>query len=334
MTQGQLAWYRAMEERGELTPITDRAALDRHVARWDERAPARKPDAPDRLRAEPRGGRLDRDAARTSSAPTRRGCAPSGPAHYGPGVYAQGTNACGDLGTRGRELLRGDGRARHHPRRHPSVRRELPRRARSFPGPVWASHSNCRALVPHSRQFSDDHIRELVAARRGHRRGLRRVDAGARLGARRVDAGPRRRHARDRGRITSTTSARSPATPGTAASDPISTARSDASSVPPTSRRLPISPGSRRCSPRAATARRTSTLDRARQLPAVSAKRVAVARGSTGFRGVPQGSTAGSVPLGSVPPGSVPPGSVPPGSFHWVRLALSRRQWSTSRPWR
>ena len=25
MTQGQLAWYRAMEERGELTPIGDRA---------------------------------------------------------------------------------------------------------------------------------------------------------------------------------------------------------------------------------------------------------------------------------------------------------------------
>jgi membrane dipeptidase len=31
-----------------------------------------------------------------------------------------------------------------------------------FRGPVWASHSNCRALVDHNRQFSDDHIRELV----------------------------------------------------------------------------------------------------------------------------------------------------------------------------
>ena len=27
---------------------------------------------------------------------------------------------------------------------------------------MWASHSNCRSLVPHNRQFSDDHIRELV----------------------------------------------------------------------------------------------------------------------------------------------------------------------------
>jgi membrane dipeptidase len=27
---------------------------------------------------------------------------------------------------------------------------------------VWASHSNCRALVPHNRQFADDQIRALT----------------------------------------------------------------------------------------------------------------------------------------------------------------------------
>jgi membrane dipeptidase len=32
----------------------------------------------------------------------------------------------------------------------------------AFRGPVWASHSNCRTLVPHNRQFSDDQIRALV----------------------------------------------------------------------------------------------------------------------------------------------------------------------------
>jgi membrane dipeptidase len=32
-----------------------------------------------------------------------------------------------------------------------------------FRGPVWASHSNCRALVPHGRQFTDDQIKELIA---------------------------------------------------------------------------------------------------------------------------------------------------------------------------
>ena len=33
MTQGQLAWYRAMEERGELVQIRDTQALDAHLAR-------------------------------------------------------------------------------------------------------------------------------------------------------------------------------------------------------------------------------------------------------------------------------------------------------------
>jgi membrane dipeptidase len=32
-----------------------------------------------------------------------------------------------------------------------------------FEGPVWASHHNCRALVPHNRQLSDEQIRALVA---------------------------------------------------------------------------------------------------------------------------------------------------------------------------
>jgi membrane dipeptidase len=31
-----------------------------------------------------------------------------------------------------------------------------------FKGRVWASHNNCRALVPHNRQFSDEQIRVLI----------------------------------------------------------------------------------------------------------------------------------------------------------------------------
>src|SRR5262245_28166819 len=36
-TQGQLAWYRAMEDRGELAAIRDAAELDRHLAHWNDR---------------------------------------------------------------------------------------------------------------------------------------------------------------------------------------------------------------------------------------------------------------------------------------------------------
>ena len=32
----------------------------------------------------------------------------------------------------------------------------------AFDGPVWASHNNCRALVPHNRQFADEQIQALV----------------------------------------------------------------------------------------------------------------------------------------------------------------------------
>src|SRR3954463_13210854 len=35
-TQGQLAWYRAMEEAGEMVSIRDRQDLDRHLDLWRE----------------------------------------------------------------------------------------------------------------------------------------------------------------------------------------------------------------------------------------------------------------------------------------------------------
>jgi membrane dipeptidase len=169
MTQGQLAWYRAMEERGELTPIADRAALDRHVALWTD---AGLPLDPKKERPEGRshaiGYVLSLEGADSIVTLTHlerayaQGLRAVGPAHYGPGVYAQGTNACGELGARGRELLREmDALGIILDVTHlcdESFRDALDH----FAGPVWASHSNCRSLVPNGRQFSDEQIRELV----------------------------------------------------------------------------------------------------------------------------------------------------------------------------
>jgi membrane dipeptidase len=158
-TQGQLAWYRAMEERGELTPITNREALDAHISGWNATTSA----------VLPIGYILSLEGADSIITPRHlerayaQGLRAVGPAHYGPGVYAQGTNASGGMGPRGHELLR------EMERLHvildathlcdDSFRDALDH----FRGPVWASHSNCRAIVPHNRQFSDDHIRELIA---------------------------------------------------------------------------------------------------------------------------------------------------------------------------
>ena len=156
MTQGQLAWYRAMEERGELAQITDRPSLDAHLERWTARA------------SDPIGYVLSLEGAdslvtlKHLERAYAQGLRAVGPAHYGPGVYANGTDASGDLGTRGRELLREMERlgiildVTHLC--DDSFRDAMDH----FRGPVWASHSNCRALVPHNRQFSDGQIRDLV----------------------------------------------------------------------------------------------------------------------------------------------------------------------------
>src|SRR5262245_28647277 len=159
MTQGQLAWYREMEDRGELVQIRDRDGLDRHLAQLDANGNEKLPI----------GYVLSLEGADSivSMAHLERAYAQGlraiGPAHYGPGVYAQGTDATGDLGQRGRELLR-------HMERlglildvthlcDDSLRDALDH----FGGPVWASHSNCRAIVPHNRQFSDEQLKELIA---------------------------------------------------------------------------------------------------------------------------------------------------------------------------
>ena len=185
-TQGQLAWYRAMEERGELVAIRDVAGLERHLARWNERPPSASAPTESRaatfaLRAtvgkpspEPRheapiGYVLSLEGADSIVTPPHlerayaQGLRAVGPAHYGPGVYAQGTNATGVMGPRGHELLREMERlniildATHLC--DDSFRDAMDH----FQGPVWASHSNCRALVDHNRQFSDDQLRELIA---------------------------------------------------------------------------------------------------------------------------------------------------------------------------
>ena len=156
MTQAQLAWYRAMEEAGELIQIRDAAGLDAHVAASESnRVPVGYVLSLEGADSIVSMRHLERAYA--------YGLRAIGPAHYGPGLYAQGTNATGGIGAKGRELLSEMERlgmildATHLC--DDSFREALDH----FRGPVWASHSNCRALVPHNRQFSDEHLRELIA---------------------------------------------------------------------------------------------------------------------------------------------------------------------------
>jgi membrane dipeptidase len=157
-TQGQLAWYRAMVDAGELTQITDARGLDAHLTAWQTSAGAGSI-----------GFVLSLEGADSIITPAylerayASGLRAVGPAHFGPGTYAQGTNATGGLGARGRELLDEMARlgvildATH------LCDESFWEALDHFDGPVWASHNNCRALVPHHRQFSDDQLRALIA---------------------------------------------------------------------------------------------------------------------------------------------------------------------------
>ena len=164
MTQAQLAWYRAMEERGELVQIRDRAGLDRHVDIW-ARVGSGQLEA-GRLQAI--GYILSLEGADSILTPKHlerayaQGLRAIGPAHYGPGRYAYGTNSTGDLGTQGRELVKEMERLGIILDVTHLCDESLRDALDHFNGPIWASHSNCRALVAHNRQFSDDQIRELI----------------------------------------------------------------------------------------------------------------------------------------------------------------------------
>jgi membrane dipeptidase len=159
-TQGQLAWYRSMEEIGELVQITNRKTLD-------EQFEAGSSAAPGIAATHPIGYILSLEGADSIitlhhlERAYLQGLRAVGPAHYGPGTYAQGTDASGGLGVRGRELLKEMQRLGIILDVTHLCDDSFWEALDHFDGPVWASHSNCRTLVPHNRQFSDEQFRAL-----------------------------------------------------------------------------------------------------------------------------------------------------------------------------
>ena len=184
MTQAQLAWYRAMEEAGEMVAITSGAQLEAHLARWSAASDcgselARDSSAGSREQARshssepaasdlPGGYIRSLEGADSLITLAHLECAHAdglravGPAHYGPGVYAQGTSTEGPFPARGLELLRAmDALGMILDVTHLSDECFW-QALKLYRGPVWASHHNARALVPHQRQLGDDMFRALV----------------------------------------------------------------------------------------------------------------------------------------------------------------------------
>lgn len=158
-TQGQLAWYQAMVEKGEMTQIRNKAELENHVALWENGKENSQKPIGFILSLEGADSIISLDYLEKAY---ESGLRALGPAHYGPGRYAYGTDASAPLNQQGKELLRKMDElgiildATHLCDLAFWDALEI------FQGPVWASHNNCRALVDHNRQFSDDMIKALV----------------------------------------------------------------------------------------------------------------------------------------------------------------------------
>lgn len=158
-TQGQLAWYRAMEDAGEMRMLRNRAELDDHLIQWNQQTADASVPVGYILSLEGADSLVDLDYVDVAY---NNGLRAIGPAHYGPGRYANGTDATGKMKENGLALLR----------KMESLNIILDathlcddafwQAMDHFNGPVWASHNNCRALVNHNRQFSDDMIRVLI----------------------------------------------------------------------------------------------------------------------------------------------------------------------------
>jgi membrane dipeptidase len=158
-TQGQLAWYKEMEAAGEMQMISNQHDLSTHLEYWRTTTDQKKKIGY-LLSLEGADSLITTEHLHRAFA---YGLRAIGPAHYGPGRYANGTDSTGRLNAHGKDLLREMSSlgiildATHLCDDAFWDAMDL------FNGNVWASHNNCRALVNHNRQFSDDMIRALIS---------------------------------------------------------------------------------------------------------------------------------------------------------------------------
>lgn len=158
-TQGQRAWYQTMEDAGELTLIDSLPALEKHLIDWNNGSDKSRKAVGYMLSLEGADSIVSLDYLEKAHA---YGLRAIGPAHYGPGRYAQGTDATGKMGAKGIALLKEMERMNIILDATHLCDDSFWEAMDHFNGPVWASHNNCRALVNHNRQFSDEQLKELI----------------------------------------------------------------------------------------------------------------------------------------------------------------------------
>lgn len=158
-TQGQLAWYRMMEQKGEMKMLKYRQDLESHFQLWNDGTPNDTKPIGYILSLEGADSLVDISFVDTAY---QYGLRAIGPAHYGPGRYANGTDATGHLNDQGRALLKkmsNLGIALDATHLNDDAFWDA---MDLFDGVIWASHNHCRKIVDHNRQFSDEMIKALI----------------------------------------------------------------------------------------------------------------------------------------------------------------------------
>lgn len=160
MTQAQLAWYREMEALNEMVQITTQAALDGHLALWED------DQLPDENK--PIGYILSLEGADSLvnisylERAYQYGLRAVGLSHFGPGRYAPGTKMEGPITPAGFDLLREMGRLNMVLDVTHLTDEGFTQALEVYQGPVWASHHNVRQLAPTQRQLTDEQIKMLI----------------------------------------------------------------------------------------------------------------------------------------------------------------------------
>ena len=154
--QGQLAWYRTMEEKGEMVQISDVKSLVKHIEKWNNNSIKKIGYI---LSLEGADSIINIDYLHNLY---DEGLRAIGPAHYGPGTYAFGTGSSGGIGKKGKELLKEIEKLNLILDVTHLCDQSFWETLDNYNGNLWASHSNTRTIVPDERQFSDDQIKELI----------------------------------------------------------------------------------------------------------------------------------------------------------------------------
>ena len=162
IAHGQLAYYRALEREGAIRILENLTALDEHMAAWQ----SWEADATGQQPA--LGFVISMEGADPILSPEQlgewqqAGLRLLGITHYGPGRYAGGTATELGLTALGPLLLQEMERLGIVLDLTHCSDQAFWQALEHYKGPVIASNQNCRALVPHQRQFSDAQIRAVI----------------------------------------------------------------------------------------------------------------------------------------------------------------------------